>query len=265
MNNIINKYLIDGADYYSPKILIKIIEDLLGKKFNAIKEEVSNANITITKEEILECLDKTFEEENPELKRRIENPKPRVKKNLLEMTREDIKRSSQEFVDQIAAARYKFEPYALDYFKKYVKIVKNKAILLLDIIEKLSLKESKLIQENLNNLDIVLAFEEYISKEDIIRLISPTIHNIKTIEEKIENGNKPSTYLTFKLSKHGLYKDGWSEGEIYPSTSIQIKNVYYDHMNGNVPLSENQRNVLAEEENRRIKKHAKIILDALDD
>jgi len=36
-------------------------------------------------------------------------------------------------------------------------------------------------------------------------------------------------------------------------------------MNGNVPLSENQRNVLAEEENRRIKKHAKIILDALDD
>ena len=100
-----------------------------------------------------------------------------------------------------------------------------------------------------------------ISKEDIIRLITPTVYNIGELNEKISKANDLSTYLTFKMSKHSLYKDGWSEGEIYPSSSLQVKNLYYDHVRGNVSLSSAQRTELEQEQRRSMKKFAKMIID----
>ena len=154
-----------------------------------------------------------------------------------------------------------FEPYTLEYFNRYSNIVRNKALLLLNVIEKIGNRDTISIQDLITELDIQLDGSGNISKEDIIRLITPTVYNIGELNEKISKANDLSTYLTFKMSKHSLYKDGWSEGEIYPSSSLQVKNLYYDHVRGNVSLSSAQRTELEQEQRRSMKKFAKMIID----
>ena len=63
------------------------------------------------------------------------------------------------------------------------------------------------------------------------------------------------------MSKHSLYRNGLSEGEIYPRQSIQVKDLYYDYIKGNVSLSENQKSVLREQQSRSSKKLVKMLLD----
>ena len=70
----------------------------------------------------------------------------------------------------------------------------------------------------------------------------------------MSEANDLSTYLNFKMSKDSLYKDGLSEGEIYPSTSLQIKSSFYGHVKGNVPLSSTQRDELKQERGKSMKK-----------
>ena len=74
------------------------------------------------------------------------------------------------------------------------------------------------------------------------------------LEEKVEKANDLSTYLTFKESKHTLLKDGWSESEIYPASSLQIQSEMNDWRDDNVKLSNNQKKILqkSQEKNRKI-------------
>lgn len=247
--------------YYEPKILITILEDILNKKFNNIKNNVNNSEITITEKEITEFLEKKFVEEEPEVKKRLESPKKKRSSNFVEWTKEDIEDSSQEFSDKLTAAKYCFESYSLKYFKTYTDIVKNKAIQLLNIIENIANKNNISIKDILTNLDIILDENGNISKEDIIRLITPTIYNINLLNEKITTGNDLCTYLTFKISKDSLYRCDLSEGEIYPTKSIQVKSIHCSYLAGNVPLSINQEKELDEQLSRSMKILVKDLLD----
>lgn len=257
-----SKYFdLEDIKYYEPKIIITILEDILGKDLNTIKSDIEELKITINKEQIVDFLDKTFEEEEPEVKARLENPKPRKRSNnIVEWTEQDIQESTQQFGDKLTAARYGFDSFTLDYFHKYSNIVRNKAKKILDIIEKIVNKDSSII-ELLVELDIKLDENGNISKEDIIRLIPPFIHNYNELFEKVNNANNLETYLTFKLSKHSLYRDGWSEGELYPTSSIQVKDLYRDYLPGNISLSTNQKNKLREEQRKSMKILAKSLLD----
>lgn len=257
-----SKYFdLEDIKYYEPKIIITILEDILGKDLNTIKSDIEELKITINKEQIVDFLDKTFEEEEPEVKARLENPKPRKRSNnIVEWTEQDIQESTQQFGDELTAARYGFDSFTLDYFHKYSNIVRNKAKKILDIIEKIVNKDSSII-ELLVELDIKLDENGNISKEDIIRLIPPFIHNYNELFEKVNNANNLETYLTFKLSKHSLYRDGWSEGELYPTSSIQVKDLYRDYLPGNISLSTNQKNKLREEQRKSMKILAKSLLD----
>ena len=87
---------------------------------------------------------------------------------------------------------------------------------------------------------------------------------INDLNEKLAKANDLSTYLTFKMSKHSLYRDGFSEGEVYPSQSIQINSLQYDYIQGNVRLSENQRKTLEEERSKSLKKSAEFICNLFD-
>lgn len=100
-----------------------------------------------------------------------------------------------------------------------------------------------------------------ISKDDIIRLIIPTVYNVNDLNTKLERVNNLSTYLTFKMSRHSLMRDEISEAEIYPSQSLQIKDLRYDYIQGNIRLSENQRKQLEEERRESSKKFAKMFLN----
>lgn len=253
----------ESADnqYYDSKFMITILENIFETKLDDIINTVNSAQVVVTKEQITEFLEKKFEEEDSELKNRIESPKPKRSRNTTKWTDEDIEASSQEFVDSISYGRYYFEPYALEYFNKYSTIVRNKVLLLLNVIEKIGNRDTVSIQDLITELDIQLDENGNISKEDIIRLITPTVYNIGKLNEKVSKANDLSTYLTFKMSKHSLYKDGLSEGEIYPSSSLQIKDLYYGYVRGNVPLSSTQKTELEQEQSRSTKEIAKLLIN----
>ena len=238
--------------YYDSKFIIKILEDILGKSFEEIKKNVKNSKITVTKEQIENYLEQKLIIEDPELKKRIENPKPKRSRDISKWTEQDIEDAAQELDDSISIGRYCFDPYTLEYFNRYTTIVKNKVKKLLNIIEKISNKNITSIQDILTDLDIVLDENGNILKSDIIRLITPTIYNINELNEKISKANDFFTYRTFNISKHSLYRDGISEFEIYPNEVIQEKNLIYGNLAGNISLSDNQRKVLQDEREKSL-------------
>lgn len=143
MKNLNFEPYFDSTDtqYYESKYIITILENILENRLDDIKNEINNTQIVVSKEQIKEYLKKTFEQENPELKKRIESPRPKKNTNIGEWTDEDIKSSLQKFVDAISANRYCFEPYTLEYFQRYSNIVRKKALLLVSIIEKIGNKD----------------------------------------------------------------------------------------------------------------------------
>lgn len=264
----LEKYF-DGTDYkyYDSSFLISILEQILGKNLSEVKNDVINLQVSVTKEQIIEFLEKTFQEEDPELKQRIEKPKkikPQRDSDKLEFTpikwtEQEKKEMAQEFADRIAVGRYQFEPYTLEYFNRYTAIVRNKALQLLNIIELIGTRQSSSIQKLLMELDIQLDENGNITKEDIIRLITPTIQNISRLNEKVSKANDLSTYLKFKMSKHSIYRDGFSEGEVYPTKSILVKNLHSGYSYGNIPISSRQEQELHEEFRKSSEIVAKIL------
>lgn len=261
MENINYQNYFDGHEnkYYDFKVIINIMEDLFEKSIDEIKYDISNKEITVSKDEINHFLDTKLAEENPDLKKRIESPKIKRTADITKWTEKDIEETAQEVTDQISIKRYQLDPYTLEYFKKYTSIVRNKAILLLNIIESIGNNNSQAIQNILKDLDILLDENGNILKSDIIRLITPTIYNIKLLNKKISDANNLETYLTFKISIDQIYKNGLSEGEVYPSKSIHNNSLYLDNIQGNVSLSEGQRKVLKKEASKRLNNFYKMI------
>lgn len=234
---------------------------------NDIKENIDNSNVTVTGEQIKTYLDELFEIEEPEVKKRIQDRKnqPIVHKliDLVHLSDLDIKKMSLKFDDELVADRYYFEPYTLQYYKKYISIIKSKTLLLLSIIEKIGTNDLSEVKSMLNDLDIEI-MDSKISREDIIRLIEPMVYNFYRLQERAQRGNDLNTYLTEKISEVSLFKSNISEFELYPTMEIQVRNLYYDDIPGNVRLSERQEETLKEERSKMLKKNANMIVDLFD-
>lgn len=255
----LDKYFSDNKKKYDSIYLIKILEEILGKSFDEIRKDINDKKVTVTADEIKEYLEKRFIYENPDLYERIKKPRPTLSQNPSEWKDGDTKAYAKGFADELEAGRYYFEPYTLEYFNKYTDIVRNKINKLLDITNGLASKEVKPIKKTLNELDIKMDKDGKLSKDDIIRLIVPIVANINMLEEKVNKANNLSTYLTFKESKHSLYRDGWSESEIYPMSSLQTQSDMNDWRDDNIKLSDNQKILLK----KRQEKSRKIIADIL--
>ena len=250
----LEKYFSDNNKKYDSTYLVKILEEVIGKSFDEIRQDINNKKVTVTADEINEYLEKRFIYEQPDLYERMKKPRPTLSQNPSEWKDKDIKAYAKGFADELEAGRYYFEPYTLEYFHKYTDIVRNKINKLLDIVNGLSSKDVKPIQKTLTELDIKMDEDGKVSKDDIIRLVVPIVTNINMLEEKVEKANNLSTYLTFKESKHSLYRDGWSESELYPISSLQTQSDMNDWRDDNVKLSDNQKKILkkSEERNRKI-------------
>ena len=263
----LDKYFNDNSKKYNSSCMIRIIEDMLGKSFTEIKTYVENAKIEVTGQQIMNYLDQKFTEENPELKKRIEKRKKEIKANglrpvnLVNLTRKEIKKYARRFSDELEAQRYEYYPYTLQYFEKYSSIVRNKVKRLLTIIEALSNNNIEPIQEELKSLDILVDNNGNISKTDIYRLVIPAIANIYLLEEKLTAANDLSTYLITKMSKDLIYREGWSEDEMYPIKSLQhFGNTMFEHQDY-VPLSKNQSDQIEKARRRNSKEIAKYLVN----
>ena len=124
-------------------------------------------------------------EENPKLKQWLDerdNKKECLNKQLT--MDEQFEENNQYFSNMFALNKYKFDPYTLEYFNKYISIVRKKILILLDIIEKIGNKNTSSIKDIILDLDIELDAKGNILKEDIDRLIKPTVVNIHILQEK---------------------------------------------------------------------------------
>lgn len=263
MRNINNFFNNPNDKYYDANYVINVLESMIGKTITNIKESINSSNITVNENDIKKFLKDTLATENKELKARMEKSRPSGPINLVECSKLDIEESTQRFMDELDYKRYEYVPYTLKYYKKYTSILKNKINRLLNIIENIGIKNYKDIQDDLLDLDIILDNKGNILKSDIIRLITPTTYNIERLEEKTNEANNLSTYLTNKLSLDILYKSGCSESEIYPNAELQIKNLLYSDLPGDVKLSDNQKDELREKQSKSIKIISKILVDEM--
>ena len=255
--NNLEKYF--NEDYYDSTYLVKILEDLLGKSFNEIRKDINNKKIIANSEEIEFYLKERFMYEKPDLYERLQKPKTKLGPDASKWTDEAIRNYSERIADEYEAKRYSFDPFTLEYYQKYTEIVRNKINKLLDIVNGLATKEIKPIKKDLNKLDIKISKDGKISKEDIIRLIVPLITNIEKLKEKVDKANNLSTYISFKLSKDSLYREGFFESELYPQSDLQTQSDMNDWKDDNVKLSDNQRKILKKHQDKNRKRIADFI------
>lgn len=133
MKDYFNSYLKNNEEKYCDfKHVITVLEYILNEPFNKIKTIVNNAEVTVTEEQIKAYLDETFEKEAPEVKKRIEKRKTNTTigslDNFDDVNLSSLEKSAHDFDDDFTASRYYFEPYTLEYFKKYTSILREKMI-----------------------------------------------------------------------------------------------------------------------------------------
>lgn len=255
--DLLNRYALYGEnwDYISPLVMTSIIPEQLNMTMSTkeIINYIKNAKVQLTDEEIKKYLNERFEQDNHELKIRQENRKG-LSKNPTEWTEEDIENASQRFVDDLASAKYKYDPYTLEYFKKYIDILKEKSLSLFEIVNKIQNialgkindeNEIKQIIDSLLEYDIKILENGNIYYQDMIRLLTPLIENVLALKEKVESANNFETYLNFSVSKHSLYRDGFTEDDIYPRKALQVK--LYGFEKGYIRLSDMQKEKIQEE------------------
>lgn len=247
--DLLGRYAIYGENGYfiEPFIIHTILVDelKLGMSYNGMKEFINEASITINEDEIEEFLDKKFEEENPELKKRMETP--RTTSSIIKLG----KASTERFIDGLSAGRYYFEPYSLKFFKIYISILKEKCKTLFSVLEDLEKCKSGELTEETKQRFLDLDF--HISNGNIYitdaeRLADAIIYNFKDLYDKVKQGNNLETYLSFKESRESLLKDGIMEGEIYPSKQIQIKDSHNSYQKQFIALSDAQKEQVKKEE-----------------
>lgn len=211
------------------QILTYIIEDKTKKTFEQLRKEIDNCNVYLTRAQIEDFLTE------------------QKKKNTKSLT----------------AKKHNINPYTLKFFRRYINTLKGKTLALLNLIEKLGKKELESIEELINKLDITIIDKEFISCEDIERIIFPTIYNILDIFEKNKAANTPETYLTFTDPLNIIINKGGCERDLYPSQELQINYVAQNYIPGYVPLSQNQINNTKKTKGSNLEKWTKFTIENL--
>lgn len=244
----------DDGNFIQPHVIGMMLFDEL--KLSKVEEFVNGASITITEDEIKEFLSKKMDEEQPGLKQKLgEEMKT---SSIITFTSDEkenqrkIDASVRKMKDMATASRYYFEPYSLQYFKIYTSILKEKLQTLLSVLNDINKCKSEKLSEDaeqrLLDLDFHINSNGNIYFKDAERLADAIIDNVKDLCEKIQTGNNPETYLSFKESEHSLMKDDVWPCEIYPRKEIQVKDRYYAHKSGFIALSEAQQTQVQKEE-----------------
>lgn len=236
-------YGINGY-YLEPWLITRIIIDKIkiGMSFVELKRFIKECEITISADEIIEYMDKKRQEKYSQLELQNKTNDKISPVSLPEDAKEEEK--AQYFVNELADYKYRFEPYTLEYFKKYVDILKIKCSSLLKLLEYLDKRKSMEISKDewqaILDLDIRVNEEGNIYWEDINRLSETMVYNILDLYEKVKKGNDPSTYLDFKISKEKLYRDGVFESEIYPKKKLQLNDTIVGSSKEFIALTEKQ-------------------------
>ncbi len=261
--NLNENYAIYGINgYFLEPFLIKmmIIDEIkLGMSFVELERFIEECEISVTEDEIKKFLDKKRSENYIGLKVNSKNNGSSI---LIQedTTSEELEKTVKDALNYQCCS---FDPYTLEYFKKYVAILKVKCSNLLKILDYLDKRKSMEISKDewkaLVDLDIHVNEEGNVYCEDINRLCEAIIYNINDLYKKVQEGNNLNTYLDFKISKEQLGRDGIFGEDLYPSEEIQIKDVTRGNSPEFIALTEKQKVELKKENLRNFSKFLDII------
>lgn len=237
-----------------------IIDEIkLGMSFVELERFIEECEISVTEDEIKKFLNKKRNENYTGSKVSSKNNGSSI---LIQedTTSEELEKTVKDALNYQCCS---FDPYTLEYFKKYVAILKVKCSNLLKILDYLDKRKSMEISKDewkaLVDLDIHVNEEGNVYCEDINRLCEAIIYNINDLYKKVQEGNNLNTYLDFKISKEQLGRDGIFGEDLYPSEEIQIKDVTRGNLPEFIALTEKQKVELKKENLRNFSKFLDII------
>lgn len=126
-----------------PDVLLSIIESELGMSVKELKEHIKNIDIQVTEE----ILNKNVDDE--------------------------IKERMGEYAPILSD---------INFYRNYINIIKNKCLNMITMIDKLGNNELFRNDPTLTSLDINIGKKGSLNSEDIIRIIEPTVYNIRKLE-----------------------------------------------------------------------------------
>lgn len=213
-----------STKYINIDELKKIIYGILKlNSYNEVRKFINDKNVLLTKEEIINYLDKEYKKIHPKAKKNI---------NSINICIEDIEK-----------AKYKFEPYTLYYYKTYIDLLKKKLNKFLDIVDSISPNISVKELDVLNNYDIKINNQGLILKRDASRLICPILYCLSELLKKTQESNQLETYLNNKLNLDSIYRSGLNEADYYPSPELQVNSIIDNSSSEFISLTEKQKNI----------------------
>lgn len=247
----------DQVRDYVRKCLSNSKEIADGNTFEQIQEFCQNEEIKVNEEMIVEFLNKKAEEDGVDMGETVESS------GWVDLTAKNsdslIKRSVENFKKQLQQSKYRFNAIDLRYFKDCFKIYKEKCLKLCEIIEMLR-GRIDVDKELFKSLDISYN-SDYVSGEDVDRILKPLIHNYCKAYEVQTRANNLNTYLTTTIDEHRMAMDGVSYWEIIPSKDLQIKSGIIVNNKCFVDLTERQKQELEKEKEANFEAAANMLLD----
>lgn len=181
--------------------------------FNELERFIEECEISVTEDEIKKFLDKKRSENYIGLKVNSKNNGSSI---LIQedTTSEELEKTVKDALNYQCCS---FDPYTLEYFKKYVAILKVKCLNLLEILDYLEKIKSMKISKD--EWDVLVDLDIHVNEEE----------------------NNLNTYLDFKNSKEQLGRDGIFGEDLYPSEEIQVKDVTRGNSPEFIALTENKK------------------------
>ena len=235
--------------YYNTNIIIKLIKENLNLSYYEINRYIEKADVKLKSNEIKNYLEENYIKKHPGAKERLIRYR-NDKKN------ENGFRRDKDFVEmfmlELEFESQMYDPYTLEYFKKYINILKKKCNNLIRIID--GLIDETIPPELLKELDINLDENGNILMDDVLRISKPFIYNFNELKEMVNKANSLETYLNFKISLDDVYRNGFSEDELYPGEKLQDEyaEMFSKSKNGYIPLTEKQKKLSRKKENEYI-------------
>jgi len=216
-----------------------------------LKEYVNNAKVTITRDEIKKYLDKEFEKNCPDLRKRVMEA--------------NYSNPVFELFDRIDSEKYMFSEDTFEYFNTYVDIFRDKSLKLLSVVDLLTaIKNNSLGEQDisiLSDLDIEV-IDGNIMYKDVIRLVSPIVDNISDLKKYVDKANDVDSYLHIHMNRDLICLSGGNFEDLFPPRDLQINDIESDcSSRGMVTLTGKQIEMLHEKHD----KNYRYVLSLLDD
>ena len=237
----------EDACYIDPVVIkMSVVHDLkFMMTYDDLKKFIKEATVKLKDSDIKKYLTDKMDKEHPGLRKRLND-----ERNYSINDKSHIEKVN----DQKIAAAYYYDPYSLNYFKKYILILKQKLIELCNLIDDLNQLENEeaynRVKKKLHQLDMRINYKNELYYIDAIRIEEAFVYNFNDFYKKVVIANNLETYYKFKLTKAKVLKECVFESNLYPKKELQIKDLKYLHDKQFISLSAEQEKKLIEEEKK---------------